>query len=93
MDSKLYTAISLIAEVIVLLVRIFITIIENVYRRMVPVKEKSVAGEVILVSKSSQAQVCVDLCTGYCTYLYFVLLLKDYRNWSWYGKRIGATVR
>ena len=50
MDSKLYTAISLFVEVTVLMIRIVITMIESAYRLFVPVQEKSVAGEIILVS-------------------------------------------
>lgn len=50
MDSKLYSSISLAIEVAVLIVRIFITIFESIYRLVVPEEEKPVNNETVLIT-------------------------------------------
>lgn len=46
---KAYDAVLILADVCLLFVKILCSIIESTYRLFVPVREKSIAGEIILV--------------------------------------------
>lgn len=50
MESKLYFALVLTVEIIVLIIRCFGAMLESLYRLVVPEEEKSVEGEIVLVS-------------------------------------------
>jgi all-trans-retinol dehydrogenase (NAD+) len=50
MDSKLTNTLSLLLEIVVLQIRICCTIFESVFRLIVPVKEKSVSGEIAVIT-------------------------------------------
>lgn len=50
MDSKLYSGFLLAIEIILLIVRIFLTILESIYRLAVPEEEKPVNNEIVLIT-------------------------------------------
>lgn len=50
---KAYGGVLLVADALLMLLKVLYFIVEGIYRLFVPAAEKSVAGEIVLVSKKS----------------------------------------